>query len=249
MKKALATWLAFAAVLFSLAGCEPETDDPSDENISNEQTKDMDGDEKASEERGNNSNEEDCPDETELPDETLKPVIYLYPEYPTDVTVELTYAGTLTCSYPAYENGWTVSASPDGTLTDSRGTTYNYLYWEGVTNAEYDFSTGFCIPGEDTAEFLEEALAALGLNRREANEFIVYWLPLMESNAYNLISFQTDAYTELAALTVMPSPDTILRVFMAWKPLDEQTEITPQELVAPTRDGFVLVEWGGGQVK
>ena len=32
----------------------------------------------------------------------------------------------------------------------------------------------------------EEALADLGLTRREANEFMVYWLPMMEPNPYNL---------------------------------------------------------------
>ena len=74
--------------------------------------------------------------------------------------------------------------------------TYNYLYWEGETYAQYDLSKGFCVKGEDTAAFLEDALEQLGLTRREANEFIVYWLPLMEHNPYNKISFQTDIYTD-----------------------------------------------------
>ena len=177
-----------------------------------------------------------------------KPVIYLYPETETDVTVTLDYDGELTTTYPAYVNGWHVTAHPDGTLTDASGMDYNYLYWEGITGTQYDFSKGFVVSGEDTAAFLESSLADLGLTRREANEFIVYWLPLMEGNAYNLISFQTDAYTDSARLTVIPEPDTVLRVFMAWKALDEPIEIEPQELTAPDRDGFVIVEWGGCQV-
>ena len=57
-----------------------------------------------------------------------KPVIYLYPEKVTDVTVQLDYiTGDLTCTYPAYEGGWTVTAAPDGTLTDANGQTYSYL--------------------------------------------------------------------------------------------------------------------------
>ena len=99
-----------------------------------------------------------------------KPVIYLYPEEETEVTVRLDCDGELTCAYPAYEDGWTVTAQPDGTLTDETGQTYSYLYWEGVTQAEYDFSQGFCVPGKDTAAFLEDALSRLGLTRREANE-------------------------------------------------------------------------------
>lgn len=180
---------------------------------------------------------------------TAKPVIYLYPESKTEVKVKLDYDGELTCTYPAYNNGWSVTALPDGTLTDAEGQSYNYLYWEGVTDAEYDFSQGFCVPGEDTAAFLDDALAQLGLTRREANEFIVYWLPMMEANPYNLISFQQEAYTDGAELTVSPAPDTLIRVFMAWQPLEEAVEIEPQSLTAPDRTGFTVVEWGGAEVE
>ena len=179
-----------------------------------------------------------------------KPVIYLYPEAETEATVSLDYGGELTCVYPALdEDGtWTVTAAPDGTLTDAEGQTYNYRYWEGTSDIAYDFSDGFCVPGADTAAFLEEALAQLGLTRREANEFIVYWLPRMEGNAYNLISFQTSAYTDRARLTVDPAPDTVLRVFMAWKPLERSVQLPSQTLDGPERAGFTLVEWGGAEL-
>ena len=178
-----------------------------------------------------------------------KPVIYLYPEQQTEVSVTLTLKGELTCTYPKYNDGWNVSAAPDGTLTDENGKTYNYLYWEGVTDAEYDFSHGFCVKGEDTAAFLESALEKLGLNRREANEFIVYWLPMMEVNPYNVISFQGEAYTDAADLAVTPAPDTLIRVFMAWKRSDEAVDIPAQSLCAPKREGFTVIEWGGTEVK
>ena len=180
---------------------------------------------------------------------TEKPVIYLYPETETDVTVRLDYAGDLTCTYPAYGGAWHVTAAPDGTLTDESGQTYRYLYWEGTDNVQYDFSEGFCVPGSETAAFLEDALAQLGLTRAEANEFIIYWLPQMERNTYNLIAFQSDAYTDAAQLIITPQPDTLLRVFMAWKPLTSAVEITQQELTAPERAGFTAVEWGGAKVQ
>ena len=180
---------------------------------------------------------------------TEKPVIYLYPEEETQVNVKLDYDGTLTSTYPSYENGWTVDAAPDGTLTDpSTGRQYYCLFWEGMTDTEYDFSTGFCVAGVDTAAFLEGALADLGLTEKEANEFIIYWLPKMEGNAYNLISFQREAYTDSAVLTIDPAPDTLIRVFMAWQGLDEPVEVQPQSLTAPERTGFTAVEWGGTEV-
>ena len=177
-----------------------------------------------------------------------KPVDYLYPETEMEVTVKLDYDGELTCTYPAYDGGWTVTARPDGTLTDGRGQTYSYLYWEGVDHTAYDFSQGFCVSGADTAAFLEDALARLGLTRREANEFIVYWLPRMEQNPYNLIAFQSDAYTDHARLTVTPEPDSMLRVFMAWKALESPIDIPAQDLPAFDRTGFAVVEWGGAEV-
>ena len=179
-----------------------------------------------------------------------KPVIYLYPETQTDVTVTLDYAGALTTTYPAYQNGWEVTAYPDGTLINrADGKEYSYLFWEGKSTAEYDLSEGWCVPGDETAKFLQETLAEIGLTPREYNEFIVYWLPRMEDNPYNLITFQREAYTASAKLTVTPAPDSLLRVFMAWTPLDEPVEIDPPEITPFAREGFTVVEWGGAMVR
>lgn len=175
---------------------------------------------------------------------TEKPVLYLYPEETAEVSVKLDYQGRLTTTYPAYNDGWVVTAEPDGTLEMDRKE-YSYLFWEGVSDAEYDFSKGFVVAGEDTAEFLQEKLALLGLTPREYNEFIVFWLPRMEGNPYNLIAFQGAAYTDSAPLEVEPEPDTVLRVFMAYQALEEPMEVPEQELVPTERVGFTLVEWGG----
>ena len=177
-----------------------------------------------------------------------KPVIYLYPEEKTEVTVKLDYAGELTCVYPEYIQGWQVTARPDGTLFDKNGKEYYCLYWEGSALDCWDMDQGFCIPGRDTAAFLEDALCKLGLNRREANEFIIYWLPQMETNNWNLISFQQETYTDAAKLDISPAPDTLIRVFMTWKPLDAPVEIESQVLTAPERTGFTVVEWGGSRI-
>lgn len=135
-------------------------------------------------------------------DVSAKPVIYLYPEEKTEVSVTLDYDGELTVTYPAYEDGWHVTAYPDGTLLDADGNEYSYLFWEGVSDTVYDFSKGFCVAGEDTADFLRETLSAIGLTPEEYNEFIVYWLPKMQDNPYNLISFQAGRYTESARLEI-----------------------------------------------
>ena len=80
-------------------------------------------------------------------------------------------------------------------------------------------------------------------------KFPVYWLPQMEQNPYNLIAFQADAYTNSAELNITPAPDSLFRVFMAWKPLDTAVDIEPQEFAGFERSGFTVVEWGGAKVK
>lgn len=174
-----------------------------------------------------------------------KPIIYLYPEEETEVEVSLDLSGNLIASWPAYGDGWRVTARPDGTLIDQDGNEYSYLFWEGQSGVEYDFSQGFCVAGEDTGAFLRQILSEMGLTPREYNEFIVYWLPLMQESPYNLISFQRETYEKSARLTITPEPDSLLRVFMAWKPVEEPAEIRAQTFAPFVREGFTAVEWGG----
>ena len=185
-------------------------------------------------------------------DEALaeKPVIYLYPEKAEEVSVWLDYDGELICTYPAYENCWHVIARPDGTLQDLRdGQEYSYLFWEGTADTQYDMSTGFVVKGDDTAAFLQEKLSELGLTPAEYNEFIVYWLPKMQENPWNLITFQTDAYTSQAALHIEPEPDSVIRVFMVYQALEKPIDVAEPVLRSVSREGFTVVEWGGTEVK
>lgn len=180
-----------------------------------------------------------------------KPVVYLYPEEKTEVSVSVDFprGGGITCAYPEYGEGWKVTALPDGTLFDESGNEYYCLYWEGEGLPLSDLEKGWCVSGEDTAEFLREKLLAIGLTAREANEMIIYWLPQMRENPYNLISFHFEDYDRSAPLTVSPAPDTLIRVFMTYSPREKWVEIEPQVLPRYTRCGFTAVEWGGCEVR
>ena len=70
----------------------------------------------------------------------------------------------------------------------------------------------------------------------------------MEQNPYNLICFQQEAYTDLAALEITPAPDTLIRVFMTWQSSDNYVNLEKQSLTAPERCGFTVVEWGGAEL-
>jgi hypothetical protein len=179
-----------------------------------------------------------------------KPVLYLYPAQKADVNVQVKLNGGFTCTYPDYGNGWNVTAYPDGKIVNhANRKEYSYLYREADINARYDMSKGFVVKGSDTAEFLQTKLAYMGLTPKEYNEFIVYWLPKMQDNPYNLITFQSGAYTDAAKLNITPAPDSLLRVFMVYRPLQKPVIIPKQSLPAFERKGFAAVEWGGTELK
>jgi hypothetical protein len=67
----------------------------------------------------------------------------------------------------------------------------------------------------------------------------------MQGNTYNLAAFQDEQYTDNAILTILPEPDSLLRVFMAYQPLDQYMAIEEQQLTGFERIGFTVVEWGG----
>lgn len=179
---------------------------------------------------------------------TFKPIIYIYPESDnTNVSITLSNPEKITCSYPKYNDGWNVEVNKDGTISDGNRN-YYALYWEGLINKK-DFKDGFVVKGENTAEFLEEKLKILGLTDREAEEFIVYWLPKMEKNNYNLIRFlEEDELNEEMELNINPKPDTLIRIQMQYKPLLFNTDIPEQELTEVERNGYTIVEWGGSKV-
>jgi hypothetical protein len=186
-----------------------------------------------------------------LMSEIVKPVIYLYPESETDVHVSLDIDdGEFTCTYPEYGGGWSVTAKPDGTLINhADGEEYSYLFWDADTGVKFTMPDGFLVKREDTESFLREKLCRLGLIPREYNEFIVYWLPILQENEYNLIRFAGEEYTNTAPLTITPAPDSVLRVFMVSEKADGTENIPEQELHSFEREGFTVVEWGGTEIR
>ncbi len=178
---------------------------------------------------------------------TGKPVLYLYPEEATEVSLELDYEGLVTAEYPQSTNGtWEVLADPDGTLS-MNGRTYPYLFWEGVSplTQSFEFSEGFSVNRSDAISFLEEKLTLLGLNEKEQTDFITYWLPKMQGHEWTTVRFLYEEYEELAEWTISPAPDTFIRVFVIMEGSDQEVNLPQQILVPAVRQGFTAVEWGG----
>ena len=178
-----------------------------------------------------------------------KPIIYLYPEEDMNINISFKDPSKLTTSYPKYVNGWSVLARPDGTITYNNKE-YYALYYEANNSIKFkEEEDGFVVAKSDLIPFLEEKLSILGLNEREANEFIVYWLPILEENEYNYIRFATSSEVENnIPLEINPAPETLIRVLMTYKGVDKNTQVKEQVLENRVRTGYTVVEWGGTKI-
>ena len=121
------------------------------------------------------------------------------------------------------------------------------MFWEAdINNFTPKFETGFIVTKENAISFLEEKLKILGLTDLEANEFITYWIPVLNKNEKSVVSFQFENYEKAAPLEITPKPDTLIRVFLCIKKAGNGDDAIPeQKLPAQTRNGYTVVEWGG----
>src|SRR3990167_1036133 len=176
-----------------------------------------------------------------------KPVIYLYPEKPTNTSVQV--GADVTKSEPLYpKGGWqNVIAYPDGSLK-YEGTTYKSLFWEGYGIGAYpEINSGTIVRSSAAVNVIRTQLAQQGLNQNEISDFMAFWTPkLPNDKPYIRITwFNTGQLNQLAPLAINPSPRTTIRVFMDFEGLDRPYSLHSQKLLAPKRVGFTLVEWGG----
>lgn len=175
-----------------------------------------------------------------------KPILYLYPEKETDVTVRFSNPEILETTYPKFNGKWEVKAKSTGDLYDKFGKYYYALYWDEKKVHSVDFSEGFYVDKDNAIDFLEKKLSYIGLNDKERNEFIMYWLPVLEKNGKNLVYFElTEERESYNKLLISPKPDSMLRLVIHIKKVDKKVNIPKQSLSKFRRVGFTAVEWGG----
>jgi hypothetical protein len=184
-----------------------------------------------------------------------KPVIYLYPEKPTEISIKLNPAGHLTLTNPPYnpETGWQIVAYPDGTIQQSnneamkQSSVYPSLHYEALIEKFQTPTTGWVIKKEDLPGFFQEILPQLGLNEKEAADFSQYWLGRLTGSPYYLVSLLPQEEIErIEPLEFSVNPETFIRIRFYFKDLAAPVEIEPPVLpTASPRRGFTAVEWGG----
>lgn len=180
-----------------------------------------------------------------------KPVIYVYPDSLTEIEVQIVAKDEITFTYPPYNQGWRMTASPNGNIRINDDD-YNYLFWEGthVTSITQDyFETGFVVAGANITEFLLDKLTLLGFNSKEKADFITFWAPRMIQNDFNFLRFMiNEECNQVAELLINPSPDKVNRVYMSWCAVPQEYKPNEQKLTSFNREGFDILEWGGERI-
>ena len=180
--------------------------------------------------------------------EKAKPVIYLYPSRETEVAVRVCPEGGLTESLPPMGSGWRVRARPDGGLTDlASGRDWPYLFWESQDfGPPPSMEEGFVLSRGEVDSWFRSKLPILGLRGREIDDLLEYWRPVLSASPWVFIRFQSQERIDAEApLIVEPSPDSLIRVYFEYLPLQEYVAVPAQSLQEAQRKGFCVVEWGG----
>ena len=177
-----------------------------------------------------------------------KPVIYVYPEKPMEVSVSINITkGKFSVVYPKFNeanNSWKIKANPNGDI-EINNRKYPYLFYECDSYFNQETNEGFIVDDKTACDFLEEKLTFLGLNDKEKTDFITFWLPVLLSNKLSLCTFQFKTFFDHIPMEVSPKPDTLIRIFLSIKKIDAPMEIKEQKLEHNERKGYTVVEWGG----
>lgn len=188
-----------------------------------------------------------------------KPIIYLYPQVPTIVNVEVIVPGEFLVSIPQIESGlvspeqsiggWkSILAMPSGNFYYQKGF-YKELFYEATVTPIEPPNHGIIVQTKDLKFELKKVVEKLGLKGQETNDFLEFWVPKLESldSKYMLISFFDSAQKQqIDKVIISPKPDTFIEFIMYFKPLNELVKIDSIKYPnAPERLGFTAVEWGG----
>lgn len=176
-----------------------------------------------------------------------KPADYFYPKEKTDIHFDVKPQGEFVYTLPKYQTGgWDFTAFPDGKIINN-GQNYPYIYWEAAipNNLISEPKTGYVVEYKDLSNFLKSLMPKLGLNQKETIEFTNYWLKQLPSANYYFTGIIPQEQIDiLAPLSISPSPDSVLRVSLYFKPVSEKLNVTAPQIAPFKRDGFTVVEWG-----
>lgn len=173
-----------------------------------------------------------------------KPNIYIYPEIKTSMHVSLIFprGGSVIELIPLYVNGWNIEVDSTGKINN----TYHYLFYESENPDLSQYDNGWIIKKEELGAFFSHNMSEAGFIPKEIDDFIEYWIPLLNNYPYYAIYPQyASDISKMIVLKFSIQPDNILRLFYSIKGLgNDRINITAPTIPKFLREGFVVAEWG-----
>ena len=150
--------------------------------------------------------------------------------------------GTLTNTLPPYGSGWDVIATPESIIDGQ----YEYLFYEADLQTVDIPENGWVVSNAELSNWFDTNLPLLGLNLKEIAQFKEYWLSELPAASYYDIRLLDQQFLEQhLALDILPQPQTLIRVELAFKSINTPYKLQTPLIVTPERNGFTVVEWGG----
>lgn len=172
-----------------------------------------------------------------------KPNIYIYPLEAIDLSVQLFFpnGGKIIESIPAYNEAWEINVLPSGLINNE----YEYLFYEAQIPELLQRDFGWVIYGTDLRSFFINNLDSLKFSVNEIDDFVEYWIPLLDDKKKYIIYPQfNDVLDEIVQLKFSTIPDNIIRVFYLLEEHGEDEIKNTPQIPITTREGFTVMEWG-----
>jgi hypothetical protein len=177
-----------------------------------------------------------------------KPAIYLYPERKAEINVSIFPQGKMLLTIPPYpKKGWDVVAEPDGDVY-YQNQRFDYLYYEAsIPDQIIDKPReGYIISYDEREEFLRNLVRELGLNGKETEQFVEYWVPILPKAPYIFVGvISVSNLNEISPLLITPKPDNLIRISLYFEARNKSVSVNPPTILPVNRDGYTAVEWGG----
>jgi hypothetical protein len=138
-------------------------------------------------------------------------------------------------SHPG-DTTWNLHCAKEGWIqlaNDAKARRYQQLFYELVLEPSQQLTlapeNSIYLSGISCRSFLEKALDLAGLNPKDCNDFLTYWLPQMEGCK----KVQLQLLTSELGLSTGPiqlkisEPCSLRRIFMIWKAVSEEVSSVP----------------------
>ncbi len=187
-----------------------------------------------------------------LPDGTnvYKPNIYIYSQEEREVAVTFEEPRLLTATIPEYGDGWKVTVHEDGRLTDDSGLTYDYLFYESITEPSiFQTQAGWRISADTRKAQFEEILYDLGFSHQECADLTEFWTEKLEQDVDYIMYPQETRLVDLAMpMAIEEAPKSTERIWFVFVEDDGRQAEVPEgyELSRGGQDcPYYVIEWGG----